>query len=178
MSSRLRLVSFVVFVAALTLWALYALLIPTPGPISKALGAAVDGGKGQPIEIAKVTRFRWDEMFIMHGYQGATEDMKRQWCEHHSFSPEQCSEVEFAPVGDAWQMLMFRDQGKIARSELHMRMKGDLLPARQPLSPSDAVFEVMLSRDLVAGKPWPYLVQRGGSRPAESVPVAEARDRR
>lgn len=150
--------------------ALYWVLTPRPGPVSRAIGKVVDERLGQPVKISDLTQFSWDEMLTIGPY--VTDNGRAQWCEHWAVTTAQCEEIEFAPVSEGWVTLVFRHSGAVIHSEPHARINGDFYPASftLPLMPSDAVFDVMLVDGNVteSGQLWRYLVRHGEAGPRGS----------
>lgn len=107
--------------------------------------------KTSRIELAKITKFEWDEFFLFGPYQ-----LTREVCKRLALSTGDCKSVVTAESTDDGEMLMvFRLKKKVVHSEMHIRWHGDFTPVpEEPLTPQTAVFSVSVEGKNSLGEDW------------------------
>ncbi|MFZ6749950.1 hypothetical protein [Undibacterium sp. Ren11W] len=121
------------------------------GDVGWALKKELRDKKATRVELAKITKFGWDEFFLFGPYQPTSEV-----CKQLALSPDDCKSAITAESTDDGEMLMvFRLKGKIVHSEMHIRWHGDFTPAPdEPLTPQTAVFSVSIEGKGALGEDW------------------------
>ncbi|GAB2847698.1 hypothetical protein GCM10027277_14750 [Pseudoduganella ginsengisoli] len=109
------------------------------GEVSWALKHELRDRKAEKIELAKLTKFQWDEFFLFGPYES-----KEEVCGHLTLSGVECqNEIKDESTDDAEMLMVFRLKGKIVHTEMHIRWHGDFEPdAVQRFTPITAVFLV------------------------------------
>lgn len=123
-----------------------------PGPVSKELHNKLRIEESHDVDLAKLTTFGWDELFMYGPYMLRTEI-----CKQLGISESDCRKQVRAESSDDGEMvLIFRKHGKIVHTELHFRINGDFLPLSfpQPLTPQNARFAAKTEGESTSGKPW------------------------
>ena len=105
----------------------------------------------EQIELAKVTKFTWDELFLFGPYEPASDI-----CKTLRLSSAECeSAITVTSTDDGEMLMVFRHKGRIVHSEVHMRWHGDFSPIPQePLTPQTAVFAVSIEGKGASGEDW------------------------
>jgi hypothetical protein len=121
------------------------------GEVGWALKKELRDRKAARVELAKITKFEWDEFFLFGPYQPTSEVCKRL-----ALSPGDCKSAISAESTDDGEMLMvFRLKGKVVHSEMHIRWNGDFTPEPdEPLTPQTAVFSVSVEGKGANGEDW------------------------
>lgn len=119
------------------------------GEVEWALKKEIRDKKSIRVEIAKLTSFEWDEMFIFGPYQ-PTSDV----CKRLELSSVACKTIITAESTDDGEMLMvFRLKGKVVHTEMHIRWHGDFTPVPgKPFTPRTAVFSVSVEGKDASGE--------------------------
>jgi len=111
------------------------------GEVSLALKQELRDKHNKEIAIAKLTKFEWDELFLVGPYQPTSSVCKRL-----ALSQADCvSTVKFESTGEGEILMIFRHNGKVVHSEMHVRGNGDftVVPV-EPFTPESAVFSVSI----------------------------------
>jgi hypothetical protein len=121
------------------------------GEVGWALKKELRDKKSAKVEIAKLTRFKWDELFLFGPYQPTNEVCKRL-----ELSEVECKTIITAQSTDDGEMLMvFRLEGKVAHTEMHIRWHGDFTPIPdKPFTPQTAFFSVTVEGKGALGEDW------------------------
>ncbi|MNZ55617.1 hypothetical protein D3C78_735480 [compost metagenome] len=121
------------------------------GEVGWALKKEIRDKKSIRVEIAKLTNFKWDEMFLFGPYQPTSEVCKRL-----ELSSIACKTIITAELADDGEMLMvFRLNGKVVHTEMHIRWHGDFTPVPdKPFTPRTAVFSVSVEGKDASGEGW------------------------
>ena len=126
------------------------------GPISKAIGREVREHDARRIELAKLTTFEWDEVFLFEPYTP-----RSAVCDTLGVQVKYCERVVRAESTDDGEMIIaFRKAGRVTHAELHFRFNGDFMPweSSRPIPRSKAVFRVTGEGAAYSGKVWFKLV--------------------
>ena len=143
----------------------------TSGQVGWALRDSVRVKKVQRVRLADVTRFDWDEFYAFNPYVPTAAV-----CKSLSIALDNCDDVipcESSDDGD--MVLVFRNGGRIAHVEKHLRYHGDFTPLpAMPMTPDTAVFDVVADGVGASGDPWLRLRSTGllpatGTEPARGV---------
>lgn len=121
------------------------------GDVGWAIKKELRDEKSQSIEIAKLTKFQWDELFLFGPYQPTNEICKRL-----DLSSIECkSLIDAESIGEGETLMVFRNKGKIVHSEIHFRFQGDFAPVPdKPLTPRTAIFTVSIEGKDAQGEDW------------------------
>ena len=121
------------------------------GEVGWALKKELRDRKATRVELAKITKFGWDEFILFGPYQPTSEVCKRL-----ALSSGDCKSAITAESTDDGEMLMvFRLKGKVVYSEMHIRWHGDFTPVPdEPLTPQTAVFSVSVEGKGALGEDW------------------------
>lgn len=121
------------------------------GEVGWALKKELRDNKSARVEIAKLTRFEWDELFLFGPYQPTHEI-----CKHLELSENECKTVITEKSTDDGEMLMaFRLKGKVVHTEMHIRWHGDFTPIPdKPFTPNTAIFSVTVDGKGALGEDW------------------------
>jgi hypothetical protein len=111
------------------------------GEVSWALKNELRDKHSKEVNIAKLTDFEWDELYLFGPYE-PTDDI----CKHLRIAPEECRSVITSESTDDGEMLMvFRHNGKVVHTEMHIRWHGDFTPVPdEAFSRTSAVFNVFV----------------------------------
>lgn len=109
------------------------------GEVGWTLKTELRDKNSKRVELVKLTKFAWDELFLFDPYTPTNEV-----CNRLSLPAAECKSIITTESDDDGVVLMvFRLGGKVVHSELHFRWHGDFTPApREPLTASTAVFAV------------------------------------
>ncbi|MDW5418951.1 hypothetical protein R6242_20470 [Iodobacter sp. CM08] len=109
------------------------------GEVGRALNKELRHKKSTQVEIAKLTKFTWDEFFLFGPHQSTSEVCKRLM-----LTAAECQSVfKIESVDEGDMLMVFRLKGRIVHTELHRRYFGDFTPApKTPFTPQTAVFLV------------------------------------
>jgi hypothetical protein len=112
------------------------------GEVGWAMKQALRDRHADKLELARLTQFQWDEFFVFGPYQPT-----RAVCERLGLAERDCKSTITRESADDGEMLMvFRTNGKVVHTEMHLRWHGDFVPAPwHAFSRESAVFSV--SRD-------------------------------
>lgn len=121
------------------------------GDVGWALKKEIRDKHSARVEVAKLTDFEWDELFLFGPYQPTNEICKRL-----ELSALECEAVITAESTDDGEMLMvFRLQKKVVYTEMHIRFHGDFTPApNEPFTPQTAIFSVTVEGKSASGRDW------------------------
>lgn len=118
----------------------------TTGEVSWALKRELRDKRATQVELAKLTKFEWDELYLFGPYFPSSDV-----CKSLELSALECkSAITVASTDDGEMLLVFRLKKKIVHTEIHLRGYGDFVPAlsekslRQPFTPQTAIFFVSL----------------------------------
>ncbi|MBA1273234.1 hypothetical protein [Stutzerimonas azotifigens] len=130
------------------------------GEVSRALVLALRERNSEPITLAELTRFPWDELLLFAPYTP-----QASVCQALALSRARCALVARGESSSDGEMLMvFREAGQVVHSEMHLRSHGDFLPLPDAhLTPATAVFDVVQDGDGAGGQPWLRLRVKGGA---------------
>jgi hypothetical protein len=130
------------------------------GEVGLALKKELLENQVKEVDIAKLTRFAWDELFLFSPYFPTSEVCKRV-----QLSVAECkSTIPEESTDDGEMMMVFRIKGKVAHSELHHRQHGDFTPApSEPFTPETAIFSVVAEGTGVPGPGWMKLRPKSAS---------------
>jgi hypothetical protein len=136
----------------------------TVGEFSVNLGKKLRTENMTLIDLATVTTLPWDELFIFGPYS----DRERN-CQLLQLGWLRCRTTLPSDMSKGQLMLVFREKGKLLRSERHLRINGDFysqtVQLPQPIKRSSAKFSVTpLSNVLPQGTQWFQLEYIGESR--------------
>ena len=136
------------------------------GEVSQALKRELRDKKTRQVELVKLTRFEWDELFLFGPYFPRSEICKRL-----ELSELECKfAITVVSTDDGEMLLVFRLKKKIVHTEIHLRWHGDFVSAlgeersRQAFTPQTAVFSVSTENKDMPGEAWLIL------RPVPSRP--------
>lgn len=121
------------------------------GEVGWALKKELRDKKATRVELAKITKFEWDELFLFGPYHPTSEVCKRL-----ALSPGDCkSEITAESTDDGEMLMVFRLKGKVVHSEMHIRWHGDFTPVPdEPFTPQTAVFSVSVEGKGALGEDW------------------------
>jgi len=121
------------------------------GEVGRALKRELRDKHAQEVSIAKLTKFQWDELFLFGPYEPTGEICKRL-----NLAPTECKSTITSESTDDGQMLMvFRNNGKVVHTEMHIRWHGDFTPVPdKPFTPATAVFKVVVDGKGSQGQDW------------------------
>ena len=121
------------------------------GPVGWALKRELRDKHVVKVELAKLTEFAWDELFLFGPYEPESDI-----CRKIKLSPNDCkSTIEATSTDDGAMLLVFRRNGAIVHNEVHIRWHGDFSPIPQePLTPKTAVFSVSVQGKGASGEDW------------------------
>jgi hypothetical protein len=121
------------------------------GNVGWALKKELRDKKSTRVDIANLTNFQWDELFLFSPYQATNEICKRL-----VLSAVDCKSFITAESTDDGEMLMvFRREGNIVHTEMHIRWHGDFTPVSDmPFTPRTAVFSVSVEGKGASGNDW------------------------
>ncbi len=132
------------------------------GEVGWALKKALRDKHSKEVAIAQLTGFEWDELFLFGPYMPTDEVCKRL-----AIAPAECRSVITSESMDDGEMLMvFRHQGRVVHTEMHLRRHGDFTPVPEaPYTPKSAVFAVSVEGKGALGEDWLKLrpVSGGGA---------------
>lgn len=111
------------------------------GEVSLALKQELRDKHTKEIAIAKLTKFEWDELYLVGPYQPTIKICKRL-----ALSQADCvSTVKSESTSEGEILMIFRRNGKVVHSEMHGRGNGDFTPVPvEPFTPESAVFSVSI----------------------------------
>ena len=119
------------------------------GQVGWALKRELRDRHVQKIELAKLTEFAWDELFLFGPYEPANEICKTL----HLPEADCKSTITETSTDDGEMLMVFRLNGKIVHNEIHIRWHGDFSPIPQePLTPQTAVFSVSVQGKGASGE--------------------------
>lgn len=121
------------------------------GEVGRALKRELRDKQSKEIAIAKLTKFEWDELFLFGPYTPTSEV-----CKVLTISQTDCASLIKSESTDDGEMLMvFRQNGKIVHTEMHIRWHGDFTPVpTEPLTPASAIFTVSVDGKGASGGDW------------------------
>lgn len=121
------------------------------GDVGWALKKELRDKKSTKVEIAQLTKFQWDELFLFGPYQPTDEVCKRL-----ELSTFDCKSIITVESTDDGEMLMvFRNEGKVVHTEMHTRWHGDFTPVPdEPFTPRTAIFSVSIEGNGANGRDW------------------------
>jgi hypothetical protein len=121
------------------------------GEVGWALKVELRDRKSTRVELAKLTKFEWDEVFVFDPYAPTSEVCKRLQLP----LAECASAIAIESTDDGEMLLVFRLKGKVVHTEMHIRWHGDFTSApQQPLTPQAAVFAVVVEGKGSQGQDW------------------------
>lgn len=121
------------------------------GEVGWALKKELRDQKSTRVELSKLTKFEWDEVFVFGPYFPASEVFKRL-----SLPAAECAAaIPVESTDDGEMLLVFRLKGKVVHTEIHYRWHGDFTPSpKEPLTPQTAVFAVVAAGKGSSGQDW------------------------
>jgi hypothetical protein len=118
------------------------------GEVGLAIKKEIRDKHEKEIKIDRVTQFPWNELFIFGGYTRVEEI-----CKSLSIPKGECGDViTSSPIDDAQQLMVFRLNGRVVHSEIHIAWNGRFEIGKMPLDPSSAVFNVVVNGRLYNGQ--------------------------
>ncbi len=111
------------------------------GQVGWALKKQIRDAQFAKVDLAKITPFKWDELYIFPPYAGP-----ETVCAALSMSMHECiSKTKVDSNDDGLTLLAFKDQGKLVHAESHLSFHGDFVPVpkQQPVRKHNAVFRVV-----------------------------------
>ncbi len=122
-----------------------------PGRVSRLIGEEVREKHSVMIDIAQITDFDWEELYLFGPY----EDRERI-CSLLGIDGVDCWWITPAIVEEGEYFFVFRKSGKITHIEYHWRINGDFSGAvlTQPILKSAARFSVHQSSVTADGQLW------------------------
>ncbi len=135
------------------------------GKVGWALKRELRDKHAPKVSIAKLTKFQWDELFIFGPYEPTSEV-----CRGLNLTSTECKATITSESTDDGQMLMvFRNNGKVVHTEMHIRWHGDFTPVTdKPFTPATAVFKVVVDGKGSLGQDWLCLRPIKGEKGAGS----------
>lgn len=109
--------------------------------VGSALARELAGRAPAQIDIGRLTRFEWDELFLFGPYHP-----RELVCARLQLDAFRCAlSVAEGGMDDGEMLIAFRLHGSLVHSERHFRSNGDFtpLPDQQPLTRTTAVFDVV-----------------------------------
>lgn len=121
------------------------------GDVGWALKKEIRDKQSTKVEVAKLTSFEWDELFLFGPYQPTNEI-----CTRLELSALECEAIITAESTDDGEMLMvFRLQKKVVHTEMHLGLHGDFTPVpNEPFTPRTAIFSVTAQGKTASGRDW------------------------
>lgn len=121
------------------------------GEVGWALKRALRDRHVEQVELVKLTRFTWDELFLFGPYEPASDI-----CKALRLSSADCqSTITSTSSNDGEMLMVFRLKGRIVHKEVHMRWHGDFSPIPpEALTPQTAMFAVSVEGKLASGEDW------------------------
>lgn len=124
------------------------------GPVSWAIKLEARHQRSPVIEVASLTRFKWDELFLFMPYTP-----RSTVCERLTLANAACGEagVPAEDVEEGEFLLVFRAAGRVVHVEQHPRWHGDFTPSvpTHALTPQTAVFDLVVKPGGAhAGRDW------------------------
>lgn len=124
------------------------------GEFSVALGKKLQAERQPVIDLAKVTSFNWEELFIFGPYSSREEN-----CKVLQLTGLECRLTVPASVDEGEYFLVFMERQKLVHSEHHHRSNGDFYSQEsqrpQPVKRQSAQFNVVpTSSGAPYGVPW------------------------
>jgi len=121
------------------------------GEVGWALKRELRDKHVQEVSIYKLTKFQWDELFLFGPYCPTSEICKRL-----KLTPTECKSTITSESTDDGEMLMvFRNNGKVVHTEMHIRWHGDFTPVPDKIfTPATAVFQVVVDGKGSQGQDW------------------------
>lgn len=118
------------------------------GEVGWAIKKEIRDKHEKKIIIANTTKFPWDEFFVFGAYT-----MAEEVCQSLSIPEVECGDViTSSPIDDAQQLMVFRLNGKVVHSEIHIAWHGKFKFKKMPLNPSTAVFSVVVNGQTYNGQ--------------------------
>lgn len=121
------------------------------GEVGWVLKKEIRDKRKKEVAIAKLTKFKWDELYLFSPYEGT-----RNVCEKLSLSQADCaSSIKSESTSDGEMLMVFLHKGKVVHSEMHFRWHGDFTPVpEEPLTPRTAIFDVSVEGRGAWGGDW------------------------
>lgn len=131
------------------------LIGPGSNMVGTNIGREVRDKKVKHIDIAKLTNFPWDDIYVFGPYQ-----RRVSICESLKLEASTCTRLIRKDVDEGETLLVFRNKNEIVHVERHRRYFGDFAvsAAHNPIQREDAKFLVEQSAVAYDGKPWYKLV--------------------
>ena len=110
------------------------------GEVGWAIKKEIRDKHKKEIILANITQFPWDEVFVFGAYSPTFEV-----CQILNISKNDCeATITSESTDDAEMLMVFRLNGKVVHSELHIAWHGDFEHENiAPLTPKTAVFVVI-----------------------------------
>lgn len=121
------------------------------GEVGWALKKELRDRRATRVDLVKITKFGWDELFLFGPYEPSSEVCKRL-----ALAPGDCeSAITDESTDDGDMLMVFRQAGKVVHSEMHVRWHGDFTPVPDdPLTPETAAFTVSVDGKGASGEDW------------------------
>lgn len=109
------------------------------GSVGWAMKKELRDKRSQTVDIARLTEFPWDELFLFGPYEPRTAV-----CHRLAIAPDRCTAVvPYESKDDSEMLMVFRHRGEVVHTEIHLRMNGDFLPVPAlAVQAGSAVFDV------------------------------------
>lgn len=111
-----------------------------PGQISQKLGAATSDLSAKEVDLAKLTSFGWDRLFL---FKAGTQ--RKEICQFIGAKPGLCERVlHFESVPAESMALLFGLQGQLTHAEVHSLSNGrfDVTPTEAGIPKEACVFKI------------------------------------
>lgn len=131
------------------------------GPVGWRIKQAVRDKRSTIIDIAKLTDFQWDELYVLGPYQLSMEEICKKINVNYQDCNRQLPFNEYMLDSDGAGALVFKYEGKIVHAERYLSFHGRFRSSPQPIRRDQAVFVVKESgQESYYGEPWFDLIHQ------------------
>lgn len=111
------------------------------GEVGWALKTELRDKRRKEVDMTKLVKFKWDELFTFELYTPMIDVCKRL-----ALSEDDCQQhIKAECDDDGVTLIVFRKNGKIVHSEMHFLWHGDFTPVpANPFTSSTSVFSVLV----------------------------------
>lgn len=111
------------------------------GEVGWALKTELRDKRRKEVDMTKLAKFKWDELFTFDPYTPMIDVCKRL-----ALSEDDCRQhIKAESDDDGVMLIVFRKNGKIVHSEMHFLWHGDFTPVpANPFTSSTSVFSVLV----------------------------------
>ena len=130
----------------------------TSGEVSWKLKKELRDNGAKEVDLASLTSFEWDELFMFGPYTP-----EQEICARLAMELASCKSKVESPMNKSQILLVFRKAGEIVHVENHYRIHGDFTPLNdhgQVVTPKTAKFSAYSAGEATTGEPWLKLRQR------------------